>query len=886
MFLLALALGAPAAYSAANRAVEAAHLYEQGLRLERSGHFAEAGSLYSRAATLDPSNTMYRLRAEAAITLTAPPKEAAAALSSVELVDLGQTASRTVRPPPELSPEPVRKDFDLRGDARALFEQVARAYGLDCVFDGDYKPAPNLRFRIEGADWLTAIQSLQPVTGSFVVPLTPRVFLVARDTPQKRTEVEPFVSETVALPQTTTFQEFTQIAAAVQQTMALERFGLDTQRSLVLIRGPISKVTPARVLFEDLLRHHTDVGIDLQVIQVSRQKMLEYGFSLPNTFSFPGVDSITQVPVALSKLARIGLRGWVFGVGIAQAQALAQFSEATGRSLLNVNLRGSNGLPITFHVGDRYPVLTTGYFGSSTSSVASTPSSSSPTTTNGSNSTTPSTFGTVTNPTAIATGDFNGDGHLDLAVAASGAAEVAVLLGNGDGTFQTAVTYPTGNVPSAVVAADLNGDGYLDLITADSGSGSLSLLPGNGDGTFGTALHVAVGATPMALAVADFNGDGYPDIAVANADSNTVSLLLGNGDGTFQAQPALAVGSSPRALLAADFNNDGSIDLAVSDYGSNDLRIFLGKGNGTFGAPAVYATGTAPAGLASGLLNNDSALDLVVANAASNTVSVFLGDGSGGFVSQGQFATGTTPLSIRIADFNSDGVKDIAVADSDSNTIALLLGLGTGSFQTAITYPVGTNPRAIAGGDFNGDGLQDLITANYSSSNLSMLLGYGTSGFHDASGTSYTGSGGQAYSPFPSFNFEDLGFAFKVTPHVHQMSDITLELDASVKSLSGQTINGMPVITNRQLVSQIDLDDGQWAVVAGLLSTSDSFQISGIPGLSRLPGVGSLSSTRTKNKESDELLILIKPRILNLPAGEFVAPPVRLGSDTRPLTIN
>ncbi|HWW15615.1 MAG TPA: VCBS repeat-containing protein [Candidatus Dormibacteraeota bacterium] len=135
-------------------------------------------------------------------------------------------------------------------------------------------------------------------------------------------------------------------------------------------------------------------------------------------------------------------------------------------------------------------------------------------------------------PLFIAAGDFNGDGIPDLAVTNMnhGAPElgsVTVLLGKGDGTFTaTAVSPVPGSIPSSVVVADFNGDGKADLAIANAGSNTVAVLLGNGDGSFAVPLSPATGTTPNYAAVGDFNGDGIPDLAVANNVSNSVTILL------------------------------------------------------------------------------------------------------------------------------------------------------------------------------------------------------------------------------------------------------------------------------------------------------------------------------------------------------------------------
>jgi FG-GAP-like repeat/FG-GAP repeat len=129
------------------------------------------------------------------------------------------------------------------------------------------------------------------------------------------------------------------------------------------------------------------------------------------------------------------------------------------------------------------------------------------------------------NPSSVATGDFNGDGHLDLVVVNFGgypdAGKVSILLGNGDGTLQAAQSYSVGVFPEAVAVGDFNGDGHLDLVVANSGSNSTSILLGNGDGTFQVAQNYDAGYNPVSVAVGDFNGDGYLDLAVSNPPKYT-----------------------------------------------------------------------------------------------------------------------------------------------------------------------------------------------------------------------------------------------------------------------------------------------------------------------------------------------------------------------------
>ncbi len=162
-------------------------------------------------------------------------------------------------------------------------------------------------------------------------------------------------------------------------------------------------------------------------------------------------------------------------------------------------------------------------------------------------------------PRSIRVGDFNGDGNPDLAIGDGffgGPETVGVLSGNGDGTFQMAAPFA---FSVDFVVADFNGDGRSDLVGASGNN--LALLLGNEDGSFQPAI--TINATPGALAAADFNGDGKLDLAVLGPDGITV--LLGNGHGEFHAFRGGDGMGGTLAVAVGDFNNDGKPDLAVDD---------------------------------------------------------------------------------------------------------------------------------------------------------------------------------------------------------------------------------------------------------------------------------------------------------------------------------
>jgi len=258
-----------------------------------------------------------------------------------------------------------------------------------------------------------------------------------------------------------------------------------------------------------------------------------------------------------------------------------------------------------------------------------------------------------------------------------------------------------------------------DLAVVNTTSNNLSILLGNGDGTFQTAVNYATGNGPVTLAAGDFNGDGKVDLVVGNATDGTLSLFFGNGDGTFHLAANTIYVYEIGGVAVGDFNRDGKTDIAYVGY--SGLYILIGNGDGTF-QPSIYYSGYGTNGLAVGDLNGDGKSDIVgVSN--SYGLYVFLGNGDGTFQSPVIYQAGSLPQGVVIADVNGDGKLDVVAANSGGSTISLLLGNGDGTLQSAESYSVGSQPRAIAAGDFNGDGRTDLAIANYGSNSVSVMLG-------------------------------------------------------------------------------------------------------------------------------------------------------------------
>jgi hypothetical protein len=330
-------------------------------------------------------------------------------------------------------------------------------------------------------------------------------------------------------------------------------------------------------------------------------------------------------------------------------------------------------------------------------------------------------------PFSVTEGDVNGDGKPDLIVTSFASGSANVLLSNGNGTFQSPMTFAVGAVPFAAALSDFNGDGIPDLVVVNEQSNNVSVLLGNGNGTFQPQKVYNTGILPQNVVVADVNGDGKPDLLVPDGSSAEVSVLLGNGNGTFQA--ARNVYAAYLAAIAVkDVNGDGKPDIVAINANANAIAVFLGNGNGTFQGQQTYAVGNGPSSIDVEDLTGDGNLDVVVENYSSNTVSVLMGNGNGTFQGQQTIATASTPYHVVAADVDGDGKPDLVVTYG-SGTVGVFLGNGNGSFQAPQDLAVGGHPRAVVAGDVNGDGRIDLATANYHSNTASVLLGNSSGSF-------------------------------------------------------------------------------------------------------------------------------------------------------------
>jgi hypothetical protein len=305
--------------------------------------------------------------------------------------------------------------------------------------------------------------------------------------------------------------------------------------------------------------------------------------------------------------------------------------------------------------------------------------------------------------------DFNNDGFLDLALTHNLSTrfcfgnKVTVHLGDGTGGFATpGIQFSTGGTPRAIAPGDFNEDGNIDLAISNSDQGTVFIHRGTGTGTFVVHNVFFVGRVAQGMIAGDVNADGHLDLLVS---PGSVKVYFGNGTGGFASGPVFPV-TAPLGLATGDFNEDGTVDIAAASNTLGTANIFLGTGGGAFSSPVSFPMG--PGGLQLALepadFDGDGHEDLatghVVGGSPAGNVSLIAGDGTGAFgLASTFFASTATVGHLRAADLDVDGRPDLVAADVSPTGVWVLLNTSTSVVTVDIDIKPGSDPNC-----FNNDG--------------------------------------------------------------------------------------------------------------------------------------------------------------------------------------
>ncbi len=864
-----------------------------------AGHMDQATEELAAALRIDPGDTIVAERLAQMKTMAdEPPAKRATEISGL----------------PKLQPLPEKHNLDLRGDTKTVYEQAAAAFGIKAVFDPDLSPR-TVRLRLDDVDFFTAVSILSAQTATFWRPVNPTLIFVAPDTLEKRRQYAPEAQQTFSLSGAASPEDVTEMLRVLREMTGATHIELDTRSRTITIRDTPERLAVAGELIRQVEKARGEVMLEIELLEVDRDTARKLGVQTPSKaqlFTIPPnlISRLTQAN-NLSELQTLlaGIFGTAVNAGATSVSSLIppliavgggkttflltlpgaalDFSNAlslvhSGRQVL---LRAQDGKPATFFVGDRFPVtlaLLSGSLG--TSSALANPG--------GASNPFPSTsYAVGVGPVALIAADFQNNGILDIAAVNQLDNSVTILVNQSGspGTFVEATNSPISlgamrtTVPAsapAIASAVLTSSGFHDLLITDPTANDVKILFSNGDDTFKTpATSIPVGTQPSAIVTADFDGDGHQDFAVANFADSTLSVFLGgvdtNGNSTFTpvagspfALPANV--SGPVAMTVADFNADGKPDIAIVNQttlanpsvAQGNVVVLQGNGDGTFtqfpGSP--IAVGQNPVAIASGDLDGNASADLAVVNKTDNSVTVLLNNGDATFVAgpNSPVSTATNPTGIAIADFNQDGHADFAVTGGDTNTFRVFFGVAAGLFTLGFEPPAGpsgSTPTAIVTAQLVSGGFPDVAITN----NVSGAAGDVTVVLSPASLFS---SSGLTQQPYPASEYIDLGVKVKATPAMHPNHEVTLQLEFEIRALSGSSVNGIPIISNRTLTQTVRVKEDEPTLLSGLTDTEETRAITGLPGFAEIPGAGYAFGQRNNSLQDTELLILITPRRL------------------------
>lgn len=346
---------------------------------EKEGDIARAWMLYSQASALEPDNQKYRAKS---LELRIPALSLSKVVMMPREVDLEPLDPDLVRditaeeiaevarmlPPPELVIPKTRQKFEVRGPVRKVVEQVLEMCKLDTIFDSAFDLTRDISLTLDDATCTEAIHATEMVSGVFIVPISSRLVMVARDNQETRRQQERTVTVTIPIPEPVTVQEVQEVGRGIQQLFEIQKFAIDGTRRMILLRDRYSKVKPARNLLQQLLLYRPQVVIDVEFLQVAKQRDTSLGLdlqSMTQIVNFGGLfNAAAQIPAAFTKFLTFGGGSTLFGIGITNATSFASMTDTQAMVVHRATMRTLDGQVADLHVGDRFPIVVQSFAGS------------------------------------------------------------------------------------------------------------------------------------------------------------------------------------------------------------------------------------------------------------------------------------------------------------------------------------------------------------------------------------------------------------------------------------------------------------------------------------------------------------------------------------------
>ncbi len=628
---------------------------EQGERAEAAGQLQEALAAYEEAARYAPEDIQLASRAEAlraklvrtyadaaerdalAGNLDQATEDLGAALAidpanamvmerlrQVKSMGDGSTPKTMPEIPglPRLKPQEGKRNLDLRGDTKTVYEQLASIFAVRVTFDPDLI-VRNVRLSLNDADFQNAVTILAAETGTFWRPVNAGLMFVAADTPDKRREYDLQAEQTFPLSSAVSPEDATEVLRIVRDITASTHIDLDAHNHSITMRDTPERLALARALIQQIERARGELMLEMELLEVDRNTARKVGIEPPTSQRLVALppNLINQLTQANNLIALQSLLAGIFGTAATGASAsvsslippfvaigggkstflltlpsaAADFSDAlslvqSGRQVL---LRAQDGRPATFFIGQRYPVTLSLLSGSlGTPAFAPNPG--------GASNPFPSTpYSAGKGPAVLVAADFRNNGSLDLAAVNEIDNSVTILLNQGNqGTFAQAAGSPvslgTARVAApathpGIASATFTNSGCQDLVASDPLANEVDVLVSNCDGTFQKPVAIPAGFNPTAIATADFNGDGKQDFAVANEGDNSISIFLGDGTGKFTPTTNSPFLLARQLAISTTTLPDGVLSTAYN--------ATLQSTGGTVPVTWALATGTLPAGL-------------------------------------------------------------------------------------------------------------------------------------------------------------------------------------------------------------------------------------------------------------------------------------------------